>query len=185
MFFFFLMRLRPPRSTRTDTLFPYTTLFRSTVVVIVASHGRTPPAALEIGRLRLSPGLLGMTIHTTVFYVLVTATQLRRGIGLQPVRRLNVRQLQIRHDHQSRRSQRQRDHGATQKFVFAFHISPPLPSRPQPCCACETAPAPHACGRSAKPCTQNESQKQRGPVSSARPPLSGFQDRGWSPARTP
>src|SRR3546814_16522948 len=30
--FFFLMIRRPPRSTRTDTLFPYTTLFRS--------HGR-------------------------------------------------------------------------------------------------------------------------------------------------
>src|SRR3546814_14086989 len=28
-FFFFLMLPRPPRSTRTDTLFPYTTLFRS------------------------------------------------------------------------------------------------------------------------------------------------------------
>src|SRR3546814_17854732 len=28
-FFFFLRILRPPRSTRTDTLFPYTTLFRS------------------------------------------------------------------------------------------------------------------------------------------------------------
>src|SRR3546814_21171873 len=28
-FIFFLMRRRPPRSTRTDTLFPYTTLFRS------------------------------------------------------------------------------------------------------------------------------------------------------------
>src|SRR3546814_11528440 len=27
--FFFLMLRRPPRSTRTDTLFPYTTLFRS------------------------------------------------------------------------------------------------------------------------------------------------------------
>src|SRR3546814_3651896 len=27
--FFFLMFRRPPRSTRTDTLFPYTTLFRS------------------------------------------------------------------------------------------------------------------------------------------------------------
>src|SRR3546814_13978836 len=26
---FFLMKRRPPRSTRTDTLFPYTTLFRS------------------------------------------------------------------------------------------------------------------------------------------------------------
>src|SRR3546814_19100677 len=29
MRFFFLMIRRPPRSTRTDTLFPYTTLFRS------------------------------------------------------------------------------------------------------------------------------------------------------------
>src|SRR3546814_1461174 len=29
LFFVFLLRLRPPRSTRTDTLFPYTTLFRS------------------------------------------------------------------------------------------------------------------------------------------------------------
>src|SRR3546814_3588788 len=29
MFVFFLMIRRPPRSTRTDTLFPYTTLFRS------------------------------------------------------------------------------------------------------------------------------------------------------------
>src|SRR3546814_13406089 len=28
-FIFFLMIRRPPRSTRTDTLFPYTTLFRS------------------------------------------------------------------------------------------------------------------------------------------------------------
>src|SRR3546814_16540285 len=28
---FFLMMRRPPRSTRTDTLFPYTTLFRSSV----------------------------------------------------------------------------------------------------------------------------------------------------------
>src|SRR3546814_16607335 len=29
MFFFVLMVRRPPRSTRTNTLFPYTTLFRS------------------------------------------------------------------------------------------------------------------------------------------------------------
>src|SRR3546814_5220442 len=32
MFCFFLMIRRPPRSTRTDTLFPYTTLFRSPAV---------------------------------------------------------------------------------------------------------------------------------------------------------
>src|SRR3546814_12318147 len=31
--FFFLMIRRPPRSTRTDTLFPYTTLFRSLAVL--------------------------------------------------------------------------------------------------------------------------------------------------------
>src|SRR3546814_14803370 len=30
-FLFFLMRRRPPISTRTDTLFPYTTLFRSAI----------------------------------------------------------------------------------------------------------------------------------------------------------
>src|SRR3546814_8030790 len=32
--FFFLMIRRPPRSTRTDTLFPYTTLFRSRMVEV-------------------------------------------------------------------------------------------------------------------------------------------------------
>src|SRR3546814_19412732 len=32
-FFFFLMIRRPPRSTRTNTLFPYTTLFRSSTPI--------------------------------------------------------------------------------------------------------------------------------------------------------
>src|SRR3546814_6668693 len=32
LLFFFLMIRRPPRSTRTDTLFPYTTLFRSSTL---------------------------------------------------------------------------------------------------------------------------------------------------------
>src|SRR3546814_18245787 len=36
LFVFFLMIRRPPRSTRTDTLFPYTTLFRSN---ITPGHG--------------------------------------------------------------------------------------------------------------------------------------------------
>src|SRR3546814_20112541 len=42
--FFFLMIRRPPRSTRTDTLFPYTTLFRSLGTqrrtAIESAHGR-------------------------------------------------------------------------------------------------------------------------------------------------
>src|SRR3546814_17079437 len=33
------MRRRPPRSTRTDTLFPYTTLFRSVGIAIKADGG--------------------------------------------------------------------------------------------------------------------------------------------------
>src|SRR3546814_6338195 len=52
--FFFLMIRRPPRSTRTDTLFPYTTLFRSYeapspvnaryVTKDVELHGQVVPA---------------------------------------------------------------------------------------------------------------------------------------------
>src|SRR3546814_14192046 len=38
----FLMIRRPPRSTRTDTLFPYTTLFRSTLGLGVAERRRRP-----------------------------------------------------------------------------------------------------------------------------------------------
>src|SRR3546814_12703872 len=36
---------RPPRSTRTDTLFPYTTLFRSIVRVVIAEGPRFPKLA--------------------------------------------------------------------------------------------------------------------------------------------
>src|SRR3546814_8247130 len=41
---------RPPRSTRTDTLFPYTTLFRSAAVA-AADHRRDQPGAARQGRL--------------------------------------------------------------------------------------------------------------------------------------
>src|SRR3546814_2277298 len=51
--FFVLMIRRPPRSTRTDTLFPYTTLFRSSRR-IRGAHRDTPPAlargAPDMGR---------------------------------------------------------------------------------------------------------------------------------------
>src|SRR3546814_10059930 len=33
LYFFFVMIRRPPRSTRSDTLFPYTTLFRASITV--------------------------------------------------------------------------------------------------------------------------------------------------------
>src|SRR3546814_13534644 len=42
-FFFFLMIRRPPRSTRTDTLFPYTTLFRSVAERRTGGRGGRQP----------------------------------------------------------------------------------------------------------------------------------------------
>src|SRR3546814_992694 len=41
-FFFFLMIRRPPRSTRTDTLFPYTPLFRSFTKVYFPTGPKGP-----------------------------------------------------------------------------------------------------------------------------------------------
>src|SRR3546814_4450501 len=50
---------RPPRSTRTDTLFPYTTLFRSTTVEVKSGYGldtdseiRMLRAARRLGEVR-------------------------------------------------------------------------------------------------------------------------------------
>src|SRR3546814_13021531 len=43
LLFFFLMLRRPPRTTRTDTLFPYTTLFRSSGNLLARGNGVTVP----------------------------------------------------------------------------------------------------------------------------------------------
>src|SRR3546814_10988063 len=56
--FVFLMIRRPPRSTRTDTLFPYTTLFRSNVkntggstpLMVAVSEGGPDVAKLLLAR---------------------------------------------------------------------------------------------------------------------------------------
>src|SRR3546814_3368558 len=55
--FFFLMIRRPPRSTRTDTLFPYTTLFRSYCRDRPVQHGAdcNRPGCRE-GKVRRSAG---------------------------------------------------------------------------------------------------------------------------------
>src|SRR3546814_1327336 len=51
LFVFFLMIRRPPRSTRTDTLFPYTTLFRSTAAAPSAAC-RSPATAKNTRSIR-------------------------------------------------------------------------------------------------------------------------------------
>src|SRR3546814_4540711 len=58
LYFFFLMILRPPRSTRTDTLFPYTTLFRSRLAA-VPREGPALVAARRARRRRRQPGPRG------------------------------------------------------------------------------------------------------------------------------
>src|SRR3546814_7316676 len=58
VFVFFLMIGRPPRSTRTDTLFPDTTLFRSGLVVAGSGGGRHErPVPRPVGRgATIAPG---------------------------------------------------------------------------------------------------------------------------------
>src|SRR3546814_15788919 len=58
---FFLMIRRPPRSTRTDTLFPYTTLFRSEARAL---HSKRRPAYLLSGLLEC--GVCGGTYAIVV-----------------------------------------------------------------------------------------------------------------------
>src|SRR3546814_17304110 len=65
-FFFFLMIRRPPRSTRTDTLFPYTTLFRSPVTV-------TRECRRAFGRWMTRAQRQAVLIHERPIYVTLAA----------------------------------------------------------------------------------------------------------------
>src|SRR3546814_10735898 len=53
------MRRRPPRSTRTDTLFPYTTLFRSWLPQMVTDLGFSPAVATTVSVATNIGGVLG------------------------------------------------------------------------------------------------------------------------------
>src|SRR3546814_2836230 len=67
--FLFLMIRRPPRSTRTDTLFPYTTLFRSIPLTQANRWRNNPPSVTGIiGRpsnSRLTRPLAPSVLHTS------------------------------------------------------------------------------------------------------------------------
>src|SRR3546814_1918571 len=63
--FIFLMIRRPPRSTRTDTLFPYTTLFRSDAVSAAAAANSTWAVSLaRLTRAALTPGRASRAFST-------------------------------------------------------------------------------------------------------------------------
>src|SRR3546814_11733138 len=69
---FFLMIRRPPRSTRTDTLFPYTTLFRSEVAklrkeVAAALRTHVEQTPYRIDQIAGAVILAGFLLHVEQF----------------------------------------------------------------------------------------------------------------------
>src|SRR3546814_15149407 len=76
VYFFFLMIRRPPRSTRTDTLFPYTTLFRSLRRVHKAAADR------HVGRRVGRGGALGRRGHPFDLDVRTELAVERAGEGM-------------------------------------------------------------------------------------------------------
>src|SRR3546814_20796399 len=89
---FFLMIRRPPKSTRTDTLFPYTTLFRSTSLTVYPDRPNRPRDSGQYGlRLNYFADLFGGTqlsvyylnYHSRYPYASVRATDASctRGVG--------------------------------------------------------------------------------------------------------
>src|SRR3546814_9737953 len=94
---------RPPRSTRTDTLFPYTTLFRSPSPVLNI-EGNQCPGYLIVDRATLSAimvrrGIAGRNVNQAQLLVighLCPAVRGRGGIGIaggrgaDPIRRADI-----------------------------------------------------------------------------------------------
>src|SRR3546814_2512924 len=70
---------RPPRPTRTYTLFPYTTLFRSYIAPLLAGHGPHCAVAWRRAAPRSSGGRLGITELSAKVYR--TAHENRRAVA--------------------------------------------------------------------------------------------------------
>src|SRR3546814_12816753 len=83
--FFFLMIRRPPRSTRTDTLFPYTTLFRSgpgTQHAPIVERPRLPLVGEPDDALRQPDAVVGLDAQGIVDDIAPAARQdLRLPVG--------------------------------------------------------------------------------------------------------
>src|SRR3546814_12425954 len=88
---YFLMIRRPPRSTRTDTLFPYTTLFRSIIDALdvidgIGGAGEVLLCASAPGQLHLAISISGSTsgglVHADALLRRVVA---RPGVAPSPV----------------------------------------------------------------------------------------------------
>src|SRR5881397_3872558 len=65
LFFFFLMIPRPPRSTRLNTLFPYTTLFRSRAALRALYDRHAPWLLQRLSRRCADPGVVEEVLQDT------------------------------------------------------------------------------------------------------------------------
>src|SRR3546814_16467434 len=92
-FFFFLMTRRPPRSTRTDTLFPYTTLFRSLELRDAALIGGV---GHDIGGdIGVEPGA-GAQRHVPVRIAQIAHVEHQIGVARQPARKAKAQYVEHR-----------------------------------------------------------------------------------------
>src|SRR3546814_13143754 len=78
-FFYFLMIRRPPRSTRTDTLFPYTTLCRSREWLAKLLNDRGIPHLIRAG------GVRGMVAPITLLRHLRAGYRRHPDVDLYPI----------------------------------------------------------------------------------------------------
>src|SRR3546814_19611787 len=100
---FFLMIRRPPRSTRTDTLFPYTTLFRSVrtpYILPLPCRSKHPssgqnffsfkfcnfPKLTELGEIHPLQNYCGKLGFTTLGVIFATISSEDRRVGKECVR---------------------------------------------------------------------------------------------------
>src|SRR3546814_8996772 len=87
LLFFFLMIRRPPRSTLTDTRFPYTTLFRSELALEQAVD------ALDLLLLTQLGGVVGQLAATGVGRAVLAGFLFQLALGVQRTRRALERQV--------------------------------------------------------------------------------------------
>src|SRR3546814_9464383 len=94
-----LMIRRPPRSTRTDTLFPYTTLFRAQIWRFAGHRDPIAERLLQVGRDRRGAREFGLVRHPSA-----KARNDRRFQKARPLRdgRLNRRLATLQQDKRPR-----------------------------------------------------------------------------------
>src|SRR3546814_5915737 len=81
---------RPPRSTRTDTLLPYTTLFRSPACSLRSSSPCLPPHARPCPRLRRVQPVFRSEEHTSELQSLM-----RNSYAVFCLKKKNITNLQV------------------------------------------------------------------------------------------